>query len=445
MLFVILIISIAIIIFCILYFKLNAAIALILGAIFIGLSSGIGAAKTITEISQGFCNLMTGIGLSIGFGVILGQLLSDSGGAKVIARTLIKASSERFAIYALGLTAFILSIPVFFDVTFVILAPLAFAVSEQTKKPLYYNIGAVAIGAGTAHTLVPPTPNPLAAADILKFDIGIMSLVGLVVGLIVSMTSIKIFSIIMDHGFWNKEKDETGVKNYEVIYESKDENKAPSFIASLIPVILPVILILLRNIVGIFTDTVPDIVDFLSNKIIALLLGVLSAYLISSKRLTKQEMDNSATEALKSCGIVLLITGAGGSFGQVISATGISDMIASHINNISSGPVLALIIAFFISAIFRVALGSGTVASITAMNIMASLPEQIGIHPVWLAIICLSGSLSAGHVNDSGFWVTANISGFSVTGGLKTYTLGEALAGVSTGILAIIGAMLIHF
>lgn len=204
MLFVILIISIAIIIFCILYFKLNAAIALILGAIFIGLSSGIGAAKTITEISQGFGNLMTGIGLSIGFGVILGQLLSDSGGAKVIARTLIKASSERFAIYALGLTAFILSIPVFFDVTFVILAPLAFAVSEQTKKPLYYNIGAVAIGAGTAHTLVPPTPNPLAAADILKFDIGIMSLVGLVVGLIVSMTSIKIFSIIMDHGFWNK-------------------------------------------------------------------------------------------------------------------------------------------------------------------------------------------------------------------------------------------------
>ncbi|WP_157148930.1 GntP family permease [Brachyspira pilosicoli] len=446
MIFAILVISIAIILFCILFLKLNPAISLILGAIFIGLTSNIGAVTTINKIASGFGNLMGGIGLSVGFGVILGQLMSDSGAAKVIAQTLIKTSSKKFALYALGLTGFILSIPVFYDVTFVILAPLAFAVSKQINKPIHYTIGVMIIGAGAAHTLVPPTPNPLAAADILKFDIGIMSLVGLIIGLITSLITMRIYIFLMDKGFWNKEKDELGIENYNNKNENAvSEENMPSFIASLVPIVLPVILILMSTIVGIFVDTVPPIITFFSHKIIALLMGVLSAYIISSKSMTKTQMDNSATEALKSCGIVLLITGAGGSFGEVINATGISTMIAENIKNISSTPILALLIAFFVAALFRVALGSGTVASITTMNIMASIPAEIGIHPVWLAIICLSGSLSMGHVNDSGFWVSTNIAGFSITGGLKTYTLGNAIVAVLAAIISIVGAMFIHF
>ncbi len=446
MIFAILTLSIAIILFCILVLKLNPAISLILGAIFIGLTSNIGAVTTVNKIASGFGNLMGGIGLSVGFGVILGQLMSDSGAAKVIAQTLIKTSSKKFALYALGLTGFILSIPVFYDVTFVILAPLAFAVSKQINKPIHYTIGVMIIGAGAAHTLVPPTPNPLAAADILKFDIGIMSLVGLIIGLITSLATMRIYIFLMDKGFWNKEKDELGIENYHTQNEnSVSEENMPSFIASLIPIVLPVILILMSTIIGIFVDTVPPIITFFSHKIIALLMGVLSAYIISSKSMTKTQMDNSATEALKSCGIVLLITGAGGSFGEVINATGISTMIAENIKNISSAPILALLIAFFVAALFRVALGSGTVASITTMNIMASIPAEIGIHPVWLAIICLSGSLSMGHVNDSGFWVSTNIAGFSITGGLKTYTLGNAIVAVLAAIISIIGAMFIHF
>lgn len=446
MIFAILTLSIAIILFCILVLKLNPAISLILGAIFIGLTSNIGAVTTVNKIASGFGNLMGGIGLSVGFGVILGQLMSDSGAAKVIAQTLIKTSSKKFALYALGLTGFILSIPVFYDVTFVILAPLAFAVSKQINKPIHYTIGVMIIGAGAAHTLVPPTPNPLAAADILKFDIGIMSLVGLIIGLITSLATMRIYIFLMDKGFWNKEKDELGIENYHTQNEnSVSEENMPSFIASLVPIVLPVILILMSTIVGIFVDTVPPIITFFSHKIIALLMGVLSAYIISSKSMTKTQMDNSATEALKSCGIVLLITGAGGSFGEVINATGISTMIAENIKNISSTPILALLIAFFVAALFRVALGSGTVASITTMNIMASIPAEIGIHPVWLAIICLSGSLSMGHVNDSGFWVSTNIAGFSITGGLKTYTLGNAIVAVLAAIISIVGAMFIHF
>lgn len=432
-------ISIAIILFTILKLKLNPAIALVLGSLFMGLASGLGAPATVSTINSGFGNLMTGLGLSVGFGVILGQLLSDSGGAKVIATTMISKTSEKLALYALGATAFILSIPVFYDVTFVILVPLAIAVSRQIKKPIQYTVGAIIIGAGAAHTLAPPTPNPLAAAEILGFDLGIMVIVGIVLGLVSALLAMKVFFVLLDKGFWNKEKDETGVEVYEEHTEATNKN-APSFIAALTPVLLPVVLILAGTIIGAVMPEVPVWVTFLSNKTVALFLGVLAAYIVAGSVMDKKACETSATEALKSCGIVLLITGAGGSFGAVISATGMADMIAAAISGISTAPVLALLIAFVIAALFRIALGSGTVASITTMTIMAAVPAAVGVHPVWMAIACLSGSLSCGHVNDSGFWVSTNLSGFSITGGLKTYTLGNAFVAVFAMLFAIVGS-----
>lgn len=441
MVFVWLMIAIIIILFTILQMKLNPAIALVLGSIFMGLAAGLGAPDTISLIGSGFGNLMTGIGLSVGFGVILGQLLSDSGGAKVIAVTMIQAISEKYALYALGITAFLLSIPVFYDVTFVILIPLAIAVSRQIQKPLPYTVGAMIIGAGAAHTLAPPTPNPLAAAEILHFDLGIMVLVGILLGLVAAVLAMKIFFVLLDKGFWNQEKDETGVEVYEEHHHTENE-KAPSFGMALVPILLPVVLILVGTVMGAMMEEVPAFVNFLSNKTTALLLGALSAYLVSAKALDKDAREQSATEALKSCGIVLLITGAGGSFGAIISATGLADMLAETIQSISASPLIALLLAFVIAALFRVALGSGTVASITTMTIMASVPAAVGMHPVWMAIACLSGSLSCGHVNDSGFWVSTNLSGFTVTGGLKSYTLGNAITAFIAMLFAMIGCLI---
>ncbi len=441
MVFVWLMLAIIIILFTILQMKLNPAIALVLGSIFMGLAAGLGAPDTISLIGSGFGNLMTGIGLSVGFGVILGQLLSDSGGAKAIAVTMIQATSEKYALYALGITAFLLSIPVFYDVTFVILIPLAIAVSRQIQKPLPYTVGAMIIGAGAAHTLAPPTPNPLAAAEILHFDLGIMVLVGILLGLVAAVLAMKIFFVLLDKGFWNQEKDETGVEVYEEHHHTENE-KAPSFGMALVPVLLPVVLILVGTVMGAMMEEVPAFVHFLSNKITALLLGALSAYLVSAKALDKDAREQSATEALKSCGIVLLITGAGGSFGAIISATGLADMLAETIQSISASPLIALLLAFVIAALFRVALGSGTVASITTMTIMASVPAAVGMHPVWMAIACLSGSLSCGHVNDSGFWVSTNLSGFTVTGGLKSYTLGNAITAFIAMLFAMIGCLI---
>lgn len=205
-------ILIAIILFIILKLKLNPAISLVLGSLFMGIASGLGTTETITTIGTGFGNLMTGMGLSVGFGVILGQLLSDSDGAKVIATTMILKTSEKYALYALGITAFLLSIPVFYDVTFVILIPLAISVGRQIQKPLPYTVGAIVIGAGAAHTLVPPTPNPLAAAEILHFDLGIMVIAGTILGLVSALIAMKILFALFDKGFWKAQKDETGIE-----------------------------------------------------------------------------------------------------------------------------------------------------------------------------------------------------------------------------------------
>jgi GntP family gluconate:H+ symporter len=436
-----LVIAIVIILLLILKLKLNPTISLIIGALYMGIFSGLGLQETVSNIGSGFGGLMAGIGLSIGFGVILGQLLSDSGGAKVIATTMVKTTSEKNAIYAIGFTAFLLSIPVFYDVTFVILIPLGLALVRETKKPLPYVIGAMTIGAATAHTLVPPTPNPLAAASIFHFDLGIMVLFGGLIGLIVAFIAMKIYFKLLDKGLWKSKTDETGLMDWKE--ETEERKNKPSFFASLLPILLPIVLILLGTGTKAIMGEVPSFIAFISNKIVALLIGVITAYIVASKSMTKEEMDKSASEAIKSAGIVLLITGAGGAFGSVINATQIGNVLVKNISNTSNVTLIVIFITYFIAAIFRIAQGSGTVASITTMTLMASVAPSIAIHPVWIALAALAGGISIGHVNDSGFWVTANLSGLTVTGGLKTYTLGSVLVSVLTLLFVIIGSLIL--
>ncbi len=444
-----LVIAIAIILVCIIVLKLNASIGMVLACLYMGVMGGLGLMDTVSTISSGFGSMMTSIGLPIGFGVILGQLLNDSGAAGVIADKIVSAFPEKRAMWAISLAGFVLSIPVFFDVTFVILIPIGITIAAKINKKMCYVTGCLTIGATTAHCVVPPTPNPLAAADIFGFDLGIMMGVGLVVGLITVLISDFVFIKIHDRGIWNEDKDVNHSSNVvtELLESAKRDADAkrprPSFAMSLLPIIIPIVCILAGTVGNALFEESPVICQFLGEKVIAMLLGTLGAYLVSIKYIGRANFEKSAGEALKSAGVVLLITGAGGSFSSVIAATGIGDSIVSLLSTGTNSVVPAMFLCYLIGMIFRVAQGSGTVAGMTSMTIMATVAPAIGCHPVWLALACLSGGNSIGHVNDSGFWVATNMSGLTVTGGLKTYTLGSFISSVSIFLLALIGALVI--
>ena len=433
-------ISIAIILFLVLKFKINPVISMILASLYMGISCSLGFMDTITSINSGFGSLMTGIGFPIGFGIMMGQILEDSGAAESLAKSILKAFPGKKAPWALGLTAFLLSIPVFFDVTFVILIPLGIAVAKETKRPLAYFAGAIAIGGVSSQTFVPPTPNPLAAATILNFDLSYIIIAGTIVGLAAAVFSMFVWFRMLDRpGFWDPNKDETGLLDMDAAVVHRVD--LPSPWAAVIPICLPVLAILIGSFWPVVTGSdAPVVIQFISQKTIAILLGLLAAYIILLKRMGWSGLNESVSKSLKQAGVVLLITGAGGAFGAVIQATNIGEVLIAGLTEGQSSTMPILCLTFGIGVLFRVAQGSGTVASITAMTIMASVAPSAGCHPVYIALAALAGGNFIGHVNDSGFWVVTNLSGASVTGGLKTYTWNTiTLAGMAF-ILSLVGA-----
>jgi H+/gluconate symporter-like permease len=353
---------------------------------------------------------------------------------------MVKLFPGKRVLYGIGFTAFLFSIPVFFDVTFVILIPLALALVKEIDKPIPYAVGAMVIGAAAAHTMVPPTPNPLAAADIFGFDLGIMVIAGLFMGFIGALIAMKMLFFLLDKGIWNKGKDE----DHEILQVKEEKyDRVPSARLAVIPILTPIVLILSGTVYQAIYGTVPIAVRFMSHKVVAMLVGTIIAYLIASRYMKKKEMGVSVQKAMASAGLVLLITGSGGSFGAVIQHTGIGTLLADGLGDSSNSRLFALLITYGTGMIFRISQGSGTVAAITTMTIMAGagLPEAVDIHPVWIALAALSGGISFGHINDSGFWVTVNLSGFSVTGGLKIYTLGIFFVSLIVFVLSLAGGL----
>ncbi len=442
---IMLVISIAVVMLLCTKAKMNPAIALILGSLLLGVLTKVPLVNIVADdgtvareglisvINNGFGNMMGSIGYPIGLGIILGQFVSDTGGANVIADKLVSIFPNRFAMYAVALAGFVLSIPVFFDVTFVILIPIGVALMKKLNKSIAYIVGAISIGAGVAHTLVPPTPNPLVAPEYFGFSLGTMIAAGLLFGIVMVVISVTIHGALLKRGLWNPEKDENGM-GLQVDELSLPE-KLPGFGVSLLPILVPIVLILANTIVGAIT-TVPAWLSFLGEKTTSMLCGTLVAMVISIKVNGLKKTEKSASDSLKSAGMVFLITGAGGSFSAMITACGVSDAIKSLVSNISGNVILILFIAWFLGVAFRQITGSGTTASLTTMAIMQSVGSVIAIHPVFLALACLDGALFGATVNDSGFWIVSNMSGFTVTGGVKTYTLGQAIASI-VGIILI--------
>ncbi|MEM0111895.1 MAG: GntP family permease, partial [Candidatus Parvarchaeota archaeon] len=419
----------AITIFLIVYFtaryKVNAFLVLILAALFYGVLSFVmtgtpplldvkEADKTtpgvITLITTGFGDTLRSIGIVIVLGVILGYFLEKSGAALVMAKTMLQLVGKKNAPLAMALTGYVVSIPVFCDSGFVILQALNRSLAQGAGISLAVMATALSMGLYSTHTLVPPTPGPLAAAANLGADLGLVIILGLVAA-IPAMLSGWLFATRFGSKIWI---DPGTTESFDEVLKSFD--KLPSPLAAFSPVVIPLILIAMNSIASFpsnpfGTGTLKTLCVFLGNPNIALLIGV---FLVISLTKWKQEMfDGWISKAIDSAGLILVITAAGGSLGAVIRGSGVGDYLGKTLASLHMG----ILLPFIIAAALKIAQGSSTVALITTSAILFPMLPALGwTTPVQKALITLAigaGSMVVSHANDSYFWVVSRFSNMS--------------------------------
>ncbi|PNV60610.1 gluconate permease [Clostridium sp. chh4-2] len=402
--------------------KIHPALALVISAAVVGIVGGVDLAAIPGLITSGFGNTLAGIGLVIAFGCMMGQVMEESNAAKVMAHTFIKALKGKNEEVALAITGFLVSIPIFADSALIILAPLVKSISRAKKKSLT-GLGLImACALNITHASVPPTPGPLAVVAQFgdTIDLGTYILFGLVMG-IPLMIIIAITGRIVGQK-WYKIVDENGeiidvspeqAKEYAE-YSSKpttpelDPNETyPSAFMSFAPILVPVVLILLSTVTSMVYqgegNMVTELIAFFGSPVIAISIALLVAIYGLAGHKSRKEVQDCLERGIRSCGTVILITGAGGAFGNIIKSSGIGDVIAQSLTNMNM-PVLLL--PFLMAAILKLVLGSGTVAMTTTATICAPILMQVpGANMMFCAYAACIGSQVFSLHNDSFFWV----------------------------------------
>ncbi len=410
-------------------FKVHPFISLLVAALLIGFIEGMDGSSIVTSISVGFGNTLKSIGIIIAFGTIIGAYLEHSGGARTLADRILKIVGKRKSDLAMSITGFIVSIPVFCDSGFVVLSTLNKSLSKKSGISIAVLAIALATGLYVTHVFVPPTPGPLAAAAAVNADIGLIIFLGLIVGIPTALVG------LLWARFINTKVDFSSVNNSEEIVIKEDERKLPSFVDSLMPIIFPIVLIGLKSVAEFpthpfGTEFFFELLVFIGNPIIALLIGVLLVFRLKKYRVESDKKD-WLVEGLKNAGIIILITGAGGAFGNVLRDTNIGDTIGE----IFAGYEVGLLLPFILAALLKTAQGSSTVSIITTAAIVAPLLGGFGLDgETAKALVVLAigaGAMTVSHINDSYFWVVSQFTGFTTGQALRGFTIGTLLLGVS--------------
>lgn len=415
-------IGIAVLIFLSMKTKVHTFIALIIAALITGVFGGLEVTEVIKSITKGFGNTLSSTGIIIGLGVMMGAVLEKSGAAEQIAFTIIKKIGKHREEWALGITGYIVSIPVFSDSALVILTPIAKALSKLTGKSVVALGLALATGLQLTHVFVPPTPGPLTVAGILGVDVGVMIIAGILVTIPTLIASMiyckwlnkKLYLIPNDDGvtFTRKDYKQEYIKAIEDIDKIYKAKNLPSPAMSFAPIVVPLILIFANSIVtfaGISNSFTPFI-NLIGHPIIALIIGTLISVYGLGKDMERKEVLEYIDEGVKATGMIMLITGAGGALGMVVRESGVGDALGEAI---LSTPIPALLIPFIIAALMRIALGSATVALTTAATLTAPLIATLGMNPVLAAMSTCAGGVAFSYFNDSGFWVFNGLYGLT--------------------------------
>ena len=444
---VVLLIGIIVVFVLIIQMKINAFIALITAATTVGLlSSKIPFSAVMGEVATTFGTVCGSIGIVIALAALIGQCLMESGAADKIVRVFVRALGEKNSSLSLLTSGYVLSVPVFFDTVFYLLVPLARAMRVRTGKNYLLFLMAICAGGAVTHSMVPPTPGPLAMAATLDIDLGMMILAGAIVGVPMSIVG-WLFSVNRDKNLVIPLRETPGMSLAELeSLAAKDEKELPGFFLSMLPIILPVIFITSNTIANAIDNTsqFAQITSFFGNPNFALLVSAaISLYLLATQRgYSLAQMATPVETALASGGLIILITAAGGSFGGMLRKAGVGEALEAVSNEAG---ISALLLSFLLGTLFKVAQGSGTVSMITSSAIMAPIimGQSLGYHPVYIACSIGSGSLVGSWMNDSGFWVYKQMSGLTELEALKTWTPLLAVLGVTGFIVTFIATIVL--
>ena len=405
--------------------KLNAFIALIIAAFFVGIAKEMPFPDLINSIQQGVGSTLGSLILIIAFGVILGNLLSDSGAAQRISSVMIHSFGVRHIKWAMVITGFSVGISMFYNAGFIILIPMVFAVAKSTKQPIIYLGIAMASALSITHGFLPPHPGPTAIAVIFKANIGKT----LFYGLLVALPALFAAGIVFPE--FIKKINAFPPKG---LFESKTftEAEMPSFGISILTALVPVFLMGMATFSELALpekNSLRPVLLFIGNPTTSMLIAVLFAVLslgIFRGRKMQDIMDKSGS-AMSSATMIILIIGAGGAFKQVLIDSGMGTDLSQFFEKSSLSP---LILGWLIATIIRIALGSATVAGLTAAGIVQPLIIASGVSPELMVLSIGAGSLMCSHVNDTGFWMFKEYFGISVSDTFKTWTVMETIIGV---------------
>lgn len=434
-----LILGLIILIILIMKTKIHTFLALIITALFIGIAGGMPYDEVLNSVTGGFGGTLGSIGIIIGFGVMMGQIFEISNAAKRMASTFIKIFGKGKEDIAMAITGFLVSIPIFCDSGFVVLFPIAKALSATTKKSVI-TLG-LALGGGLVitHTVVPPTPGPVGAAGIFDANVGSLILWGIIVAIpmVIAMLAYarwygkKLYQISDEDGSWIRPTDQADSSIQE--YKFDETEAMPTASKAFMPIIVPIILILINTIIGALSKTrgleitgIYAFLSFLGTPIVAVGLGLVIAIITLTKGLPREDVIKELEVGIQSAGIIILVTGGGGALGRVLTDSGVGNQIAESIASMNINPLL---LPFIISTIIRFIQGSGTVAMLTSASISAPIVLSLGVNPVFATLSACVGSLFFSYFNDSMFWVVNRSLGLSdAKEQLKGYTVITTIA-----------------
>lgn len=438
-----LIASIALIVWLTSKLNVHPFLALFTVAIFYGLGVGMSFDLILESINAGFGGTLGKIGLVILFGVIIGSFLENTGAAYKLADIIMKIIGRKRVYEAMGFMGFMVSIPVFADSGFIILNPLNKSLSKKAGVSLAGTATMLMLGLLIAHVLVPPTPGPIAAAGIIGADIGLVMLFGLVIGLMCLAVAV-VYCKKVASKVWIDANPE--LSDLEV---EQKINDAPSAVKSFLPILIPILLIVAKSLMEfqlseeVLRGTFPQILSFLGSPVIALAIGVLFGLMLP-KKLDQKVLSESGWvgKSLMSASTVILITGAGGIFGTILKNSGIGEVMSGFVSTANLG----IWLPFLLCAAIKTAQGSSTVALITTASIMAPLMTSLGfdseIQRALVVVAIGAGAMVVCHVNDSGFWVMSRLSGMDIKQGYRTYSLGTLVVGLSAATLVFIASLI---